>query len=637
MAVRYQAQCRRTVPRAVSAPSQAIWVTDTMLRQAIEQYQQKPASHNQRRRLSSQTSPIETRRRLGKRHMTGAMPMTPYNPTWHFDMIPSMTGWQWQAPTTKEERLSKRGEVTAAAVFNKFLSWLEKSDADKPFLTPPVADAISTAPITEDVPRELLTLRTSIANLAEVTLPELSAIADVCQRSLKLRVLQGQFSAEEMLSFMEPLDAATKAKIGNERTIGSITSRAQYGVVAAMGRAYRASPEMVSDELWMALAANVCWRNGTSQHMRLFKKLLRHMPTHLQSAIPSIQIFNIFQGRLSDLAAKLNGSGRWSSKAETTAQALASLSSTQKAALERQVSAWIEHLSDPAESQRFEFAWMVVRAYDASVTQDSFLTTYQPLTNTFTPSQKYQLLLARLQSLDILTPTQHADLIAIQYASNSHRWSSLIQATPDTCRLYECISDLGLESAVTSALCSPSTPRLQMQAIRTLAANCGSHTFALALHDALVAKHGPMARRWRWQTWSPHIEAIVADETCENRLWQLLDITRSEGSSAAKMALVDRMAQAYASSEGFTERQLLRRFEACARFQRAISGEVSDAVMMHILNAVTQDLERGGRGRSARLEWMVRLVEEKEGMDKAHDFASKLRGWRWVIDQNGPQ
>lgn len=647
MAVRYQAQCRRAVPRVASTPSPAIWVTDNMLRQAIARYQRRTSP--QRRRLSSHTGPVESRRKLGKRHMTGMMPTTAYNQKWHFDVIPTMTGWQWQAPTTREQRKNRKKDMTVSAMFNDFIGWLEKSDADKPFLTPP-PDASSLSMPTEAessnlyapfyVPQEITQLRTSIMQAATIDAETLSDLARTCQSALKSRVLHGKFSAEEMLSFMAPLDAASQEKLNDRRLVNLITSQAQHGVISAMAKASKASAEIVPDSLWLTLASFICWKNGTNQDIKVFTKLMKRIPEHIKINIPPTQVFNLFQGRLAALAASANSSGRWLAQSETASVAFQHLTDAQKQTLNAQLAAWLEISQSGHESSSFQFAWLVVRAYDPSMSQANFLQAYHEIATTLNDTQHFQLLFARLQSLNLISPDHHATLTNTRFASMSHRWSALIQATAPSSipSLYQCIADMNLQTTVINHLVASPTARLQMQSIRAIATHCNNHEFAIALYDALVAKHHGIARRLKWQTWSNHIEAIIADTVSEKRIWQLLSITRPSISTVEsevdqKLQLIDRMAAAYASSTHFSNRQLLRRLESCARAQRIISGRVSDSVIIGIMNVVIKDLEQGGRGRSTRMEWLVGLVEENQGKEQAQEVAAKLRGWRWVIEQ----
>lgn len=581
--------------------------------------------------------------------MTGMMPTTAYNQKWHFNVIPTMTGWQWQAPTTREQRRNRKKDVTVSAIFNDFIGWLEKSDADKPFLKPP-PDASSLSMPTEAsdlyapfyVPPEIAQLRDAIMQTATVDVETLGDIARTCQSALKSRVLHGKFSAEEMLSFMAPLDAATQEKLGDRRLINLITSQAQHGVISAMSRAAKASPEIVPDSLWSALASFICWKNGTSQDIKVFTKLMKRIPQHVKSSIPPTQIFNLFQGRITALAASANGSGRWLSQAETASIALQSLNDAQKQTLNAQLAAWLEVTQPAADSNSsFQFAWLLVQAYDPNMSQATFLQTYRTISTGLNDKQRYQLLLARLPTLNILSQEQHAALVTTKYASMSHRWSALIQATPSSSipRLHELITDLHLQSAVIEHLVSSPTARLQMHAIRAIATHCNDHTFAIALRDALFAEHQGIARRWQWQTWSSHMDAMIADTSSEKRIWQLLNITQPSYSTTTasetqqKLGLIDRMAATYASATQFSNRQLLRRLESCARAQRILSGRVSDSVIIEIMNVVIKDLEQGGRGRSTRMEWLVSLVEENQGKEQAQEVAAKLQGWRWVIDQ----
>jgi hypothetical protein len=98
--------CCRAVKRQLFPPSDSIWVSDELLRNAFQRF---IVSRTGRRHGSFVPGPLESRRRLGKRritHLTDHTPASASNigPLWGLFGEVDNTQWQWEAPTTQKSR-----------------------------------------------------------------------------------------------------------------------------------------------------------------------------------------------------------------------------------------------------------------------------------------------------------------------------------------------------------------------------------------------------------------------------------------------------------------------------------------------------------------------------------------------------
>ena len=639
MSARYPAQC----PRGVSSNSHPVCITDAMLRQAAERYQH--ISRVQCRAISTQRGPLESRRRLGKRHMTGFMPSSVMFPQpWHFEVIPDTASWRWEPPSTAEARKSKGRDMSASGMFNSFIGWLEKSDADKPFLTPP---AIETAPMlkmtgeaaalasepdiriierndatyTSQFP-ELSFIRDELAQLQDATIEQVRALLGPYRYNVTQSVMAGSYTAAQLVELMEALNN-TALQTGIERIDRKFASEVAHAIVDGI----TAAPVAISERLWLPVCTSICHRRGSSDDVRLFRRLMGAMPTaasHKLSASHVTQVANAF---ITSQASRSTSSPHWSIRANKFAMALEYLSLPQLSEIQSQISI---HLSTP----RLRFAWLSVVAHSSALSHAQFAELIAA--DVLTDTQVWQLCTAHLNASKVISREEYQQLISATYKLHPQRWSSLIQtlakSTTASKELHTILSSI---NAVDTLIHNLSLSPPPTAAISAFAMNCNDHNIAIQIHDAIP-------RRWSTSSWAPYIESIINDPIVEHRLFSLLQImsrpsTHNECKStiASKMQLLDRVAAAYTkSATHLTDRQRLRRIENCATKQYALSSSVSPKTLVYMADLVTKDLTQGKWGRTSRLDWLMELVKKHQGSERAKRTAVVLQGWRKTIDES---
>jgi hypothetical protein len=185
---------------------EGIWVTNAMLARAIERFHHVyPVP---RRSLSSCPGPLESRRRLGKRHMTAIVPNSHASPfPWSIDLPIDLGKWTWEAPTRPQDRRHKK-----VGLFERFLRSLEGIDCpENPSIT---TTAVSQTATLSPIEQVLVELSGNLASFEDVG--DGRALYKACEPYL-LKVLDmidaKTISADDLILSLNPFDEAIKSRI----------------------------------------------------------------------------------------------------------------------------------------------------------------------------------------------------------------------------------------------------------------------------------------------------------------------------------------------------------------------------------------------------------------------------------------
>ncbi|KAG6039226.1 hypothetical protein E4U41_003038 [Claviceps citrina] len=649
------------------------------------------------RQINSHVGPLESRRRVSKRHMAGLMPTSHAPPPiWQFDVAP--TTLQWEAPTSQEYRRQKRDRFSVSGLFNTFLGWLENlGSAGKPCTVTPdppsetglgvvrsEAEAVDSSPSTElsmppepeaqaqtpstSLPEEIVQLRWSILNMKATDddaqlFNELYQAAKACRRSLRRRIERGGLSAETLVAALEPLDAASRSRIRTEEMANKIAAMIRRGILYAMADVHNQNPAAISQDLWLAFIERQCATNGHAHDIQLFRRLLEIMPASLRGRLPAEQIRTLTCRLVAAQARRHNLFPHWLVLASRFGQALQQLSAQQRRELDDAMAAFLAQQDwDTETAKRMRYAWLVIRAHGPCASTQAFVDMYRSCLgpeHQLNALQRWHVIFARLCALRTFDAESRKGLIHQAYTSVRERWSTLLahvmlSANKDAAlqELIAVLAETGELASTVRALTSPPARGLRQDMLEALATACSNHNQALTLHDS-IDTNPPASRArplWPWTTWTKHIEAIIKDPAIDPaRIWQVLKLTytpraifsnkeRLAQENAAKSRLLHRMALWFTQARHLTDRQALRSLQRCINMQRALSnGSASLQMLAHVVELISRDLERGQRGRTSRMEWLLAMVSEKYGAKEARRAALAWNGWRWVIDRTqGP-
>ncbi|UNI21041.1 hypothetical protein JDV02_007069 [Purpureocillium takamizusanense] len=687
MPVRSPAPCRRVASRRATASSPVgIWVTDSMLAQAIEQYH-RTVLPPCRRPLNSHAGPLESRRRAGKRHMTGLMSTSSaFPPIWQFD-VPSSSIPQWEAPTAPSYRRQKNKQLGVSGLFNNLMGWLENSDADKTPVSsttdPATAGVVAMealavsadAPLDQapedrsreaappqGLPTEIAELRAHICGLAEATETALYRLCTTCRRSLRQRIGRGELTVDGLLLALDPLDLTTRSRIPSVTTANKMAAMLRRTILAAMSDARQRNALLVAPELWSTLAQQVCGTSADNHDVQLFWRLMNVMPPSLRAQIPQTQLAAFTYAFVAAQANRHNLFPHWSARAARFSNAIQKLDGSQRQSLDEAMERYLQEQDWVSEiSRRMRFSWLIIKAYDPTATTRQFIASQKAAMEPsvrLNSMQLWQFLAARLVATGTLDRERGKALMETEYNAMSQRWTQLVMAVLTSKNrdnglreVCACLNGIGEFDTAAQALTSAPIRHLRMDAIQAIAMACNDHNQAVQLYEAVELKEGSRhkVRAWKWSTWSAYVEGMIKDPMMDPaRVWQVLNLKRHSVSGRvarpevaadddevkAKTQLLDQMGRWFMEAPHLNNRQVLRQVQRCVASQRALTNGVSSRTLANVAEVVTRDLDKGERGRTSRIRWLVGMVEQTHGADGARRAAKALQGWRWTIDRS---
>lgn len=207
MAPRPTARCTRAV-KQLRAPIEHVWITDSILASAFERYCSVSRPH---RRLSSSTpGPLENRRRLGKRRMTGLY-STEFQmtlPPWMIEFPVDLSQWKWSPPTSADQRLQEM-KAESAKLWRRLVP--KSQPATQPIDTTEENDADFAGYISHQLSCALNSLERSFDRLDE----DYTA----AMRALRHEVYLGTIPADTIPDILNPfirsLDQAAQRQEGS--------------------------------------------------------------------------------------------------------------------------------------------------------------------------------------------------------------------------------------------------------------------------------------------------------------------------------------------------------------------------------------------------------------------------------------
>ncbi|KAJ2983658.1 hypothetical protein NQ176_g526 [Zarea fungicola] len=638
MVAQYHAPCRRAVYQAPGR--RRTLITSITFGSAIERFPRRTIT--QYRHLMSHRGPLESRRRLGKRNLTGAMHPAPRPvPSWHFEILSNATTWQWQGPTTIEERRARSFQLTIPSLWGKFLAWLEMSDADRPYIIPPsdVNDYPSVSTTIND-------LRVSIASLSAT---DAESAKEICQSfctTVQDGILAGRVSLEDMLKALKPFDDASCQAITNMQIGNKLHAMIRSSVVDALEATELSIPGLIATETWIAIFEFVTTINGRFHDVTCFQKLIAAMPQSARAKLSNKTIFNYSRSFINAQARIDNLNPEWAWCCAKVGTAISYLNTGQRLALSASVNKYLQNSRFNAETRtKVSFAWLLTQAYDARMSDTVFTTTYRKHSRCQMDSSGYriwQLAVARLRSNGYLSKEAYRDVAWRKFNDSlPSRWAaladtlvSLEQPQRAIASLSACLADIGETWHLIEGLimAHAETPRADL--LRVIADSSGKLDIFLALHMAIgeAGQGDKLLGPWRSATWKQHFDMFMAYPKAESYLWRA--IKARGGNREVKMELIDLLSGLYVDSPELSRSQKMRRVQRAAAYQKAQLGTVSPIVIRNAITAVTLDLEEGLWGRDRLLKWAVRLVHDNCSPQEARKMKKEVDGWRHLVEQS---
>ncbi|RDA85786.1 hypothetical protein CP532_6321 [Ophiocordyceps camponoti-leonardi (nom. inval.)] len=640
------------------------------------------------RRISFHAGPLEGHRRVGRRrHMTSHITESPGFPLiWRFDVPPATNKLQWQPPTTAEYRRLRNQPSIASRLVSRVISWL-KMLAGAAFSEAEADAAVQeaeAAPAQMSLPEEIALLRRIVCQSEEtISTKRLFELCKGCQASIRVRVKQGELSLPLLDALFDPLDPETRSRIPS-RVANSITVMIRITLIRAMGHMQRIDDQFISSDLWLAVVERICNAKNGLHDLFLFSRLIDMMPVYLQAYISSERVADLGLALVLALARtehclvsslRLNQFVRFN-------EALGRLTETRRHDIYDMMRSLVLQQEDgnADRRKRLRFSWLLLRAFDSHASSSDIVEAYHAVMepgSRLDSLQLWHLSSARFLVTGALPLGEKVSTMPSMLMSR--RWSILIRAVLPSqdyhAQLRELCSFLAaINGFWTMALALANLPfqdmpmdALQMNLVLTVAQVCDHHALALQLYDAFLIQRRSKEELaiWNWTHWAKYVEGIIKDPAINPRwVWKVLgkmtynddhddddedeekevedededgDETAAVAASEvqAKMNLLIKMSHWMLEASHLTDRQTLRGLTRCASYQRKLTGKIAPSTLVHLAQVIVRDLERGQRGRTSRLEWLISLCEEQDPVD-AEKTAAWLRGWRSVIPERYP-
>ncbi|KAJ6789813.1 hypothetical protein PWT90_04504 [Aphanocladium album] len=634
MVAQYHAPCGRAVCQAASGRPM---IGDKMLRRATERRPRRIVA--QRRHLMSHRGPLESRRRLGKRNLTGAMhPHAHPVPSWHIEVLSNATTWQWHAPTTPAERRIKAREISIPNLWGKFLKWLEMSDADKPFILPPKD--------IDDYPTFSRTIEDFRINIASLAVNDTKTAQEICQKfcvTIQEGILIGQICTQEMLVALDPFDAASRAVISEMRIGGKIFALIRSSIAEALEATQISRPDGVGDDMWAAMFNFVAGINGRFHDVSCFNKLITIMPESAKANISDETLFTYIKTFVQSQGTRDHRNPAWPWCCSKIGASLNQLSEGQRLSLFSSMNQHIRNAPGSADTKmKLSFAWLLTQAYDECLSNKAFIEIYQRSTENRMDHSGYriwQLAVARLYSTGTLSKEAHRQVAGWNFHDSlPQRWTLLAktllaseQPKAAVASLCNFLADVGETWHLIEGLMTSHAEVPCGELLHTIASASGKLDIDIALRIAANdTKEGLQLLSTHSSASEPeHFAQFMSYPKAESYAWRA--IKAKGGTVESKMELIDFLSNNYHASSNLSTSQKMRRARRAASYQMALTGKVSPAVMRNLIGAVTLDLDQGRWGRETQLQRAIQLVHDQVSPQAAQEMQKQLEGWRCLI------
>lgn len=612
--------------------------------------------------------------------MTGTIPSPLHHlPTWYFENSHERDAWQWQPPISAQERLRKAVGFSLFDVTGRIRTWLEASEADKPFLQPPpdvedagppiiltaeesVAEARPAAPQAL-LPPEIIQLQGRICELKpkdSTALLKLNEFTVDCCQSLKARLLDGTLCQEHIILSFAPLDDQTMRHIKTPWLANHFLARYRMSFLDALRAASGLRPDAVQNETWLELL-RLLSTSFDGVRVSLFRRILDVLPVQVRDQVPPGQISSVLQPFVSKLSHLKQVNPSMLVRTSEVGALLGQLNEAQRDQVAASMSEFIQ-LRRGAECGRHVVMWLLVRAFDTQCTTQEFIDEYKKSVTAcdgFIPkSHVWTLVLGRLVATGVIRVKFGAPKDgAISFVSEAQQWSSLITAVSRSedaeagfQELFECLRALRERVKLVNAFLaplfadlpsssralvhptdpksalfieprSPASPSWNpwMSCIREM---LGNRTDAFSLKKTLSSSLSPMMNGHRENRYS------YASQLNFRRRWKGFEpnFLPRRGDKKMQLDLLEHLADCFLHAQSLSKRQKLQRVALCVFQQRRLTGQVTPRMIASVVEAaVLNDLRAGEASRVARVDYTVDLARLSEGPNSAHRLNLFLR------------
>ncbi|ENH60823.1 hypothetical protein FOC1_g10015626 [Fusarium oxysporum f. sp. cubense race 1] len=565
----YPSLYRRSGVCPAASPPSGIWIANTLLARAIERFQRFDPIPS--RCLSSYAGPLESRRRLGKRHMVAVVPNSHASPfPWRIEVPVNLGEWTWEAPVAPNDRHKKR-----IGLFERFLRNLEDMGHEKntnlaAATPPPEADLVPAAVTLTSIEQARGDMNERLAKFYKFE--DEKALKKICEpyvlQILKM-VEERTISNDDLIRALDPFDDHLRQRAPAKVLDNRVAKQWVY-IIHAMYRTRTTSTGDLANNIHMQLTRLISARGLTQ--METFEALTKHCFQFVDETTD--QLPGLKADEFSTLAGNVHNMQDWAESEVWQFMAIRLMSTTQGGVRPEQLYKWI---TGPTQLH----CW-------AAMLQDS----------------RHSETKKRIANLRALTHT----------SETFGRLDTLIKSIRLVSDHHGIIKDM---------MKMEKDPYCAVMLWESY--NAGASVkrkfpwYMWARHAEAIVTHPDLPPDLIWQ---------IA-EFCSSKTATRLKapIVRN---LVFMMDFLEEICQFYMKKPGLTTRQRLRYIETAINWGKRTGQHMSQPAIQILAEILLQDLEEGKMGRKTRLRYLVKKIRHFYGKEQAAKVAVSLDGWRWT-------
>ncbi|KAF5676022.1 hypothetical protein FDENT_9562 [Fusarium denticulatum] len=655
----YLALYRRTGVCTVAGSPGGIWISNTLLAQAIERFHRVDPIPS--RCLSSYAGPLESRRRLGKRHMVAVVPNSHASPfPWRIEMPVHLGEWTWEAPVAPNDRHKKK-----IGLFERFLRNLEdmghEENANLATATPPPEAVMIPAAVTltsiEQVRGDMNERLAKFYNFEDE-----NTLKKICEpyilQILKM-VEERTISNGDLIQALDPFDNHLKQRAPAKILDRRVAKQWVY-IIHAMYRTRTTSTEdLYGSHVWHQCLKTILHMAPQPSTFHCLEELLRLIALYEKIQLETIDYLDLMHShnRLEMTQGEQYPTRPISLRLLRRSMQLTRLISarglTQMEAFEALTKHCFQFVDETTDQRTLAFQLFLKLAAVPGLKAGEFSTLAGNVRSMqdWVESEVWQFMAIRLMNTTQggIRPEQLYKWTA--GPTQLHCWAAMLQDS----RHSETKKRIANLRALTHTSETFGHLDTLIKSVRLVSDRHG------VIQDMMKMEKDPycavmmwesynagasVKHKFPWYMWARHAEAIVTHpDLPPDLIWQIAEFCPSKTTTRLKAPIVrnlvfmmdflEEICHFYMKKPGLTARQRLRYIETAINWGKRTGQHMSQPAIQILAEILLQDLEEGKMGRKTRLQYLVKKIGHFYGKEQAAKVALSLDGWRWTNRRRG--
>ncbi|KAH7257137.1 hypothetical protein BKA59DRAFT_469397 [Fusarium tricinctum] len=636
--------CRSGMRPVLGSP-EGIWVTNAMLARAIDRFHHVyPVP---RRSLSGCPGPLESRRRMGKRHMTAIFPDShasplPWTFPWTIELPTSLGDWSWEAPVPRESRHKK-----TIGLVERFLRNLEgiKSEND-------VTPLQQTAAVTP-VGQALLKLNKHLALLPE--LDDATVVFKACESyvlDILAMIAEKSISSDDLLLTLDPFDDNIRRRASAE-VLDNVLSRQWIYIIHCIHDTRESGVrDIYGGEVWHQCLKTVFRMTPQPLVFDFMDELLRLTRLYPKITLEFNDYYDLMRSHLLLEASQSQQhpvpqpiSTHLLRRNIYLSRMFVLENSTPIITYQQACQAWMETGKDDNERRTITFHMLLKLASTPGLDSKHFTILVNDIgaTQGWAETEVWQFLALHLMRASRWKLPPEYLMRWLEMPTTLHSWAALItsafhhQTRKRKVNFSTLLSASDVFGHLDTLMKAVRLMKNHRITVTQMIARERNPAFALTIWEA-YNEGMETPDKLPWFIWVRHAEFLITDPAIPvGVIWRIAEFDPSKVAiklrRAKKWDIVYSMdflaviGQLYLKKPDLTTRTRLRYIEQAINLGKASRQPMSQSLIQLYAGLQLKDLEMGNLGRRARLRYLVSKIEEFYGKDQAKKVAISLEGW----------